>query len=85
MNVVRFERRAHQRRRTLLSGLVVFGGGWKSMDCQIRGWSDGGALLRFDGPTILPTMFELRLKERGDRRPARFVWARNGDVGVAFE
>lgn len=85
MNVIRLERRVEPRRRALLRASVVFGGGWRSMDCQVRDLSSRGARLRFAAPVLLPPMFELRLLERGDRKAAQKVWVREGEMGVIFD
>ena len=79
------EKRTEHRRRGLLRGSVVYGGGRSSMDCVVRDLTTAGARLRFSDPVVVPPIFELRLIERGERHPAHKVWVRDLDMGVEFD
>ncbi|MDP6706537.1 MAG: PilZ domain-containing protein [Alphaproteobacteria bacterium] len=60
------ERREHVRRKTLLSGRLVFNNGWGAIDCSIKDLSEGGAKIRIGGWLNLPKEVELHL-DRGDK------------------
>lgn len=79
------DRRNESRRRSLLRGSIVFAGGYSSMDCIVRDLTSKGARLKFSGPILTPPIFELRLIDRGERRPAHKVWVRDGEMGMAFD
>ncbi len=79
------ERRANERRRTLLGGSVVFNGRTSTMTCRVKNLGEGGARLVFDAPPLLPTLFELRLDQRDMRCAARRVWSNDREMGVEFE
>lgn len=79
------DRRSESRRRSLLRASVVFAGGYSSMDCIVRDLTGKGARLKFPAPVVVPPIFELRLLDRGERRPAHKVWVRDGEMGAAFD
>ncbi|WP_333825588.1 PilZ domain-containing protein [Pinisolibacter sp.] len=84
MTIVRFERRQEPRSRTILGARAVFNERFSTMDCRVRDISANGARLRFGGPPLVPTWFELLLVERGERIRARRVWTNGNDMGVVF-
>lgn len=79
------ERRSEVRRRALLRASVVYGGGRSSMDCVVRDIASKGARLKFAGPVVVPSIFELRLLDRDETRRAHKVWIRGGEMGTAFD
>ena len=79
------ERRGEARRRGLIRGSVVFGGGTSAYDCIVRDLTAQGARLKFSDPVLVPPIFELRLVERGQRIDAHKVWVRGNEMGVAFD
>ena len=82
------DRRRSFRRRTLLSGTVMFHEHGSTYTCRVRNLGDHGARLIFDGIPLLPNHFDLRLdaREGHDRaRRARRVWGNATDMGVVFE
>ncbi len=83
-NVTDHERR-HRRLRVLKGAQLQFRNKLVSIDCMMRDLSVGGARLRLNGPTGLPDRFDLKVNGTGDHFPARLVWRRGNDVGVAFE
>lgn len=77
------EKRRHPRRRVLKSGKVAFNGRHSTFDCTVRNLSEGGALLLFPRPPVLPAAFELRLED-GTVHPCRVAWQNMTSMGVAF-
>lgn len=77
------EKRRHPRRRVLKSGKIAFNGRHSVFDCTVRNLSDGGALLLFPRPPVLPAAFELRLED-GTIHECRQAWQSMTAMGVAF-
>lgn len=77
------EKRRYPRRRVLKSGKVAFNGRHSTFDCTVRNLSDGGALLLFPRPPVLPASFELRLED-GTVHECRQAWQNMTAMGVAF-
>lgn len=77
------EKRRHPRRRVLKSGKIAFNGRHSTFDCTVRNLSDGGALLLFPRPPVLPAAFELRLED-GTVHECRQAWQSMTAMGVAF-
>ena len=82
MDEPRTERRHEKRMRSLLSGHVVMNNKNSTVDCLVRNLADHGARLHFGGTPWLPEEFELRIDGRNERRKARKVWIREGEMGV---
>lgn len=81
------DRRKSFRRRTLLSGTVIFHANGSTYSCRIRNLGDDGARLIFDGVPLLPNHFDLLVDARGPHdtlRHVRRVWGNATDMGVAF-
>jgi hypothetical protein len=53
-----------------------------TVDCLVRNLAEHGARLKFGGTPWLPEEFELRIDGRNDKRKARKVWLRDGEMGV---
>lgn len=79
------QRRQYPRIRVLKGAQLQFKNKLVSLDCTIRDISVGGARLRLNGPTALPDRFDIRMNGTGDKFPARLMWRRGNEVGVAFE
>ncbi|QGM99179.1 PilZ domain-containing protein [Methylocystis parvus] len=77
------ERRRSVRRRTLLTGRIVFRD-MSTFECVVRDLSEAGARLRCDQQVVLPEAFCLAIEKLGEKRPARAIWRRDGDIGLAF-
>ncbi len=77
------ERREHVRRKTLLSGKLVFNNGWGAIDCSIKDLSEGGAKIRIGGWLNLPNEFELHL-DRGDKYRCERVRFADNSLCVRF-
>ena len=78
------EQRTELRRRTLLSGKILFSGHWSTMDCSVRNLSSGGALLKLAGITELPDTFDLLLPEKRILYAATKAWQSGAEIGVQF-
>ncbi len=82
MNEPLTERRRETRLRSLLGGHVVMNNRCSTVDCLVRNLAEHGARLKFGGTPWLPEEFELRIDGRNDKRKARKVWMRDGEMGV---
>jgi len=79
------ERRKIFRERTYLGGVIAFNRRASTMDCLVRNFSPRGAKLALEGTGILPDTFELNIERKERSYPARLIWRRFNDVGVAFD
>ncbi len=79
------ERRQAPRRRTLKSGIVIYGGYLFMLDCSVRDLSTEGARLRFAMGTLVPRRFVLLLPSAGLVFEAMVVRRQGSEVGVHFE
>ena len=78
------ENRSCPRRRVLKEGRIVLNAGWSLVNCAVRDQSQSGARLRVSLQTALPNTFGLLCVTEGMIYPARTVWRRGDDLGVAF-
>lgn len=78
------ERRREKRLRSLLGGCVVLPNGRSTMSCIVRDLGEHGARLKFGGAAFLAQEFDLAIDGRHDKRRARKVWTRDGDMGIEF-
>ena len=77
------ERRHNERRRSLLSGRVVFNGRRSVIDCLVRNLSAEGACLQVQSVAGIPEEFELEI--RGEpSRSVRQIWQSENRIGVEF-
>ena len=53
-------------------------------ECIVQNYSEGGARLNTLGAP-LPAVFTLEIPSLRKMRPARVIWRRGRDIGVAFE
>ena len=77
------ERRQNERRRSLLSGRVVFNGRRSVIDCLVRNLSSEGACLQVQSTVGIPTQFDLEIGGE-QTRPVRQIWQSETRVGVEF-
>jgi hypothetical protein len=75
------ERRDTRRTRVLLRGKIIAGDA--IYDCTVLDVSAAGARLRFGTPVALPGDFIFRVLD-GSSYPARRVWSRGNEMGIAF-
>ncbi len=78
------ERRNEQRFRTLKKAKVVFNRRQSVVDCIVRNLSPAGAFLKLEGPTTLPTSFELEIQSENAPRQCEVIWQSYDTVGVKF-
>ncbi|MBD8892754.1 PilZ domain-containing protein [Roseibium litorale] len=78
------ERRGSERRRTLKSGRIVFGGLSQVFNCTIRNTSDGGALLTLPSTMGVPSAFLLYIDNESTRRPVEVVWRTEDKLGIRY-
>ena len=79
------ERRDQNRRRTMLSGTVLFPGEETGRAVTIVNRSEGGAKLRFGDAGLLPQTFTLLDQRAGLAHACRVMWRSMPHVGVHFE
>jgi hypothetical protein len=79
------ERRRAPRRRTLKSGIVIYGGYLFVLYCSVRDLSTEGARLRFVIGTPVPRRFVLMFPSDSIVFEATVVRRRGNEVGVHFE
>ncbi len=79
------DHRQHPRQRTLLSGMVVFDDGARSLGCTIRDLSESGAKIRLPGPEILPGTVWLIEMRSGMAHRCRVSWRTQLEAGLQFE
>jgi hypothetical protein len=78
------DNRSSQRRRTVLTGRVVFNNRSSVLDCTVRDLSETGARISFAAVSELPPEFELEIPNKGQRVQARLMWSRGATHGVMF-
>ncbi|WP_198598268.1 PilZ domain-containing protein [Mangrovicella endophytica] len=78
------ERRVAPRTRTLKRAKILFNNHYSTFDCVVRNISATGALLTIDEAAHLPKVFEVRIGEDKDARPARLVYRRGMFAGIHF-
>ena len=78
------DRRKEQRGRTYLGSEVAFNNRCSTIDCSVRNMSQSGAKLEFAHTALIPSEFDLMIRQKGSIRRARLVWRRELAAGVAF-
>lgn len=79
------ERRRHHRGRVLFGAAVDFNRRQSTLDCIIRNVSAEGAKIVFSGGMPIPDHVHLTIRHRGETVPARTVWQRGNEAGLAFD
>jgi PilZ domain len=77
------ERRRSERRRTYLSGRIVFNERSSTLDCLVRNLSRNGAMLKFSEPMVPRHAIDLCILSRAESLRARVVWRDGARVGVS--
>ena len=72
------------RKRTLLSGRVVYGEDDRVRDCTIRDLSETGARITLAKGEIIPTRVFLIDKRTATAYEARVTWIKAPDFGLSF-
>ena len=79
------ERRPSRRNRVLLSGVIVFDEGRRSIACAIRNLSEKGASVTMPKNSHFPSRFYLiNVRDRMIYQ-AKVIWCGESDAGVVFE
>lgn len=78
------EQRKVSRRRTLLSGKIVFNQHASVITCVIRNLSDSGACIETPSPAGIPDTFELSIEPGGRRENCQVAWRSEKRIGVRF-
>jgi hypothetical protein len=78
------ERRPARRRRVLLPGMIVFGNGTFTCDCNIRSLSATGARISVAGQHHFGgRVFLINIRE-GLAYDAQVIWSKDTDIGLKF-
>jgi len=78
------DKRSGPRRRVLLSDMLVFDGGARTVNCSVRDLSDSGAKIELGGVELLPRSLWLIEMRAGVARECRVTWARGRQLGLEF-
>lgn len=78
------ERRVSPRHRVLKRGTLAFPGGG-AVDCTVRNISSSGARVDVANPMGVPETFTLMIDSDQFARRCHAVWARDRQMGIAFE
>lgn len=79
------ERRKSPRGRVFYGGVIAFNDTRSSIDCTIRNFSPRGAKVEVPFGTVLSNHVGLTVWHRGEIFPARVMWRRANEAGLAFE
>ena len=77
------DKRRAPRPRTLKGGVIAFNDRSSTIDCVVRNFSPGGAMLKVASTVGIPARFELKLDD--EFRWCHVKWRRDTSIGVAFE
>jgi hypothetical protein len=83
MHFVFVERRAHLRKKILMSGAIEFAGG--HINCLISDMSVSGAAIEISKSQDIPERFNLVFKVDDAHIPCHVVWREEERIGVAFD
>lgn len=78
-------RRAHERRKTFVGGIVTTRKGTPQWECIIKNVSSNGALIRLGPDQMIPEECVLINLVTEDVRCARVRWVRYPNCGLEFE
>lgn len=79
------EKRRSERRRTYLSGRIVFNEQSSTLDCLVRNLPRNGAMIEFAEPVVPRHAIDLCILSRAEILRARIVWCNGVRVGVSTE
>lgn len=79
------ERRKAPRGRVFYGGVIAFNDQRSTIDCTIRNFSPRGAKVDVPFGTVLSNHVGLTVWHRGEIYPARTIWRRGNEAGLAFE
>ena len=78
------DKRASNRRRTVLKARMLFNNRSSVLDCTVRDLSDTGAQLTLADVSALPHEFELEICSKDVLVQARVMWSRGKNHRVRF-
>ena len=78
------ERRRDARRRSLLSGRIVFDENRCTFDCLIRNVSLHGVMVVLSAAFRMPESFDFAIPHREERHHATLMWRRGQSAGLAL-
>jgi PilZ domain len=78
------ERRRDARRRSLLSGRIVFDDYRCTFDCMIRNVSLHGAMVVLSAAFRMPENFDIAIPDRDETHHATLMWRRGQSAGLAL-
>jgi hypothetical protein len=76
-------RRGSQRRQLIHRGLIVYGGGFCTLECNILDVSETGAMLVPSDMALCPKVFVLKVYD-GPSHQCEVVWRKVWKIGVRF-
>ena len=76
--------RSAPRKRSLLSGQIVFNNRSSTIDCTVRDLSATGAKLRLTSTATIPSEFDLEIPLKEQTFHARVMWHKGTVCGVRF-
>ncbi|MFZ5734620.1 MAG: PilZ domain-containing protein [Pseudomonadota bacterium] len=79
------ERRKASRGRVFYGGVIAFNDQRSTIDCTVRNFSPRGAKVEVPFGTVLSSHVGLTVWHRGQIYPARTIWRRGNEAGLAFE
>jgi hypothetical protein len=77
------ERRAHPRKKVLMSGAIEFADA--HVNCLISDMSVAGAAIEINNTRDIPERFNLVFKSDDAHIPCHVVWREEERIGVAFD
>ncbi len=78
------DKRCNHRRRTYKGGRIFFNLDRSVIDCTIKNFSQGGALLLVESAIGIPSEFNLVVSSDNVSKACRVVWKTETQIGVAF-
>ena len=78
------DNRRNDRRRTYKGGRIFFNQARSVIDCTVKNFSQGGALLFVESAIGIPSEFNLVISPDNVSRACRVVWKSQTQIGVAF-
>lgn len=67
------------------AGVIAYSGGYVTLHCVVRDFSETGARLAVEGSVEAPDTFALQIEIDGVEVDCRVVWRRGKEIGASFE
>jgi PilZ domain-containing protein len=78
------DRRRMVRNRVYYGGVLAFNARRSTFACTVRNFSDGGAMIEFEGAPPLPDTLDFSIERRDLACRARLVWRGHRQAGLVF-